>query len=381
MNIMIRHAVIWSCCLLVLGLCGSPSITQAVSHADPVANSYLTITVKSSPTAHFSTALIIEHPRWVDRFRNRSFQRALRTCDLPAAYLTLYADGKTTHYLADEQGYVFDVTGHQLLQVSTETRKLLHSYIHLLSQKHYGEPLMWEEVQSLLPRKAVFDIIDLDTGLRFRAQRRAGSRHADVQPLTYHDTKIMREIYQGKWSWKRRAILVKINNRFIAASMHGMPHGRGALKNGFPGHFCIHFLGSTTHRTKRVDPTHQVMVHKAAGHLADYLDKADPYELVDIFILALNQQDEYLLKQLLPSVLKDDKAAIRNTLTELHYVTKISTLTEEPAHDLLFMQIPVKVQLYWKDRGKETRELIFTLQRHSPVERWSVECDLFSKEN
>ena len=43
---------------------------------------------------------------------------------------------------------------------------------------------------------------------------------------------------------KRRAIIVLIDeNQIIAASMYGrMPHGAGALQNGFPGHFCVHFF-------------------------------------------------------------------------------------------------------------------------------------------
>ena len=57
----------------------------------------------------------------------------------------------------------------------------------------------------------------------------------------------MKTIYNGKWSWKRRAILIITHDQLLAASMHGMPHGAGALKNGFPGHFCVHFYGSTTH--------------------------------------------------------------------------------------------------------------------------------------
>ncbi|MCM3080108.1 hypothetical protein [Brevibacillus invocatus] len=35
-------------------------------------------------------------------------------------------------------------------------------------------------------------VIDLETGQRFQVQRRAGSRHADVQPLTRNDTMILK---------------------------------------------------------------------------------------------------------------------------------------------------------------------------------------------
>lgn len=61
----------------------------------------------------------------------------------------------------------------------------------------------------------------METGLQFQVQRRAGKNHADVQPLTKQDTAVMKQIYQGKWSWKRRAILVRKDDQFLAASMHG----------------------------------------------------------------------------------------------------------------------------------------------------------------
>ena len=68
----------------------------------------------------------------------------------------------------------------------------------------------------------------------------------------------MKSIYGGSWSWNRRPILVKYNGHVYAASMNGMPHGTTTItNNNFPGHFCIHFYGSKTHGTKRVDATHQ----------------------------------------------------------------------------------------------------------------------------
>ena len=103
------------------------------------------------------------------------------------------------------------------------------------------EMLPWEKVNDIIPNQTEFTIIDVDTGLAFRVQRRAGKQHADVQPLTKEDTQMMKKIYHNQWSWKRRAIIVLIDDQMIAASMHGMPHGAGALQNDFPGHFCVHF--------------------------------------------------------------------------------------------------------------------------------------------
>ena len=52
--------------------------------------------------------------------------------------------------------------------------------------------LPWEKANEVLPNKSIFTILDVETGLHFTVQRRAGSNHADVQPLTYQDTKIMK---------------------------------------------------------------------------------------------------------------------------------------------------------------------------------------------
>ncbi|MFS8501624.1 MAG: hypothetical protein FWJ59_07465, partial [Caldicoprobacter sp.] len=61
-------------------------------------------------------------------------------------------------------------------------------------------------------------------------------------------------------------IIVQVNGKKMAASMNGMPHGGSTIaNNNFAGHFCIHFYGSRTHGTNRVDPEHQAAIRIAAG--------------------------------------------------------------------------------------------------------------------
>jgi len=151
---------------------------------------------------------------------------------------------------------------------SSHLQELLQNQFRQLDAElaeKYGELLPWEEVKKIFPLMGYATVIDFDTRLSFRVQRRAGHDHADVQPLTREDTAVMKKIYKGRWSWERKAILVEINGRRIAASMHGMPHGAGAIqKNQFPGHFCIHFYNSLTH-SHNMDPDHMRMVLRAAG--------------------------------------------------------------------------------------------------------------------
>lgn len=142
--------------------------------------------------------------------------------------------------------------------------------------------------ENVFTRGAVAKVYDIATGLSFNARRTYGYNHADCEPLTAKDTQIMKKIYGGDWSWSRRAVIVTVGGKKLAASMAGMPHaglenvkanryvtsrsggyGRGvnldAVKNNsMSGHFDIHFLRSRTHGTNRVDPKHQAAVKKAA---------------------------------------------------------------------------------------------------------------------
>lgn len=129
------------------------------------------------------------------------------------------------------------------------------------------ELLHWSEAQKLYPSFGTARVIDVETGRSFNVQRYYGSLHADSEPASAEDAKIMREIFGGSWSWERRAIIVEIDGRQIAASMNGQPHGSGAVTgNGFDGHFCIHFLGSRLHLNGKLDPEHHEKVMVAAGY-------------------------------------------------------------------------------------------------------------------
>jgi hypothetical protein len=240
------------------------------------------------------------------------------------------------------------------------------------------EMLNWKEVNQILPKYTKFTVMDVETGKKFKVQRRAGSHHADVQPLTSKDTKVMKRIYGGKWSWKRRAIIVIHKDQWIAGSMHGMPHGAGALANNFPGHFCIHFYGSTTHRTNSMDLSHMLMVLKASGKLNQYLGKANPYEVINAYVAGLKQQDALITSQasLQQIKWKPILAVIENI--------RISRMEFLPAEDLtneISLDVPIDVDWYIKDRGRRSFRGDIHLIRFSPMDAWKVDSQDFLKEN
>ena len=117
---------------------------------------------------------------------------------------------------------------------------------------------------TVIPRGATFTVKDVLTGKTFKCKRLYGSRHMDTEPLNSEATETIRKIYGGSWSWGRRAVLVLYKGHVYAGSMNGMPHGNCSIKNnGFDGHFCIHFTGSMTHGSKKVDSAHQNAVKRA----------------------------------------------------------------------------------------------------------------------
>lgn len=118
-------------------------------------------------------------------------------------------------------------------------------------------------------------VIDCKTLKEYNVVRTGGYNHADVETLTKEDTETFYSIYDYMWSWERRPVWVEINGVFFAASINGMPHSYSHIENNnLAGHTCIHFLGSKTHGTKKVDEAHQSAIAYAYANsdkLINYL--------------------------------------------------------------------------------------------------------------
>ncbi|EKP93754.1 hypothetical protein [Thermaerobacter subterraneus] len=182
-----------------------------------------------------------------------------------------------------QQGYL-DRTGPLWAALEPVTRRLAADL--------FGEPLPWAEVDRLWPWDAVAQLRDLETGRTLRVSRYGGYQHADAEPLTREDTAVLRSLYGGSWSWRRRAVVLEVAGRKIAASINGMPHGdQVVVGNGFDGHFCVHTLASTTHVGDRVDPGHHLMVLKSSGQLAAHLQAAPPHVAATWLWVALANGD------------------------------------------------------------------------------------------
>ena len=148
---------------------------------------------------------------------------------------------------------------------SATLKKIESAVASANSGKMTTERLDWfNGGKNIIPNGAVFQIKDVSTGLIFTARRQSGGSHMDAEPLTAEDTAILKKINGGTFSWRRRAVLVKYNGHVYAASIYSEPHGTNTiLDNNFDGQFCLHFYGSKTHGTDRVDADHQKCVEQA----------------------------------------------------------------------------------------------------------------------
>ncbi|MFC0236257.1 hypothetical protein [Fictibacillus phosphorivorans] len=233
-----------------------------------------------------------------------------------------------------------------------------------------GEVVEWEKVNKLLPKGATFKVVDLETGFYFQVQRRAGNKHADVQPLTRDDTAVLKHLYNDKWSWNRRAILIPVKGRMLAGSMHGMPHGAGALENGFPGHFCIHFLGSSTHRSRNIDPSHQFMILKAGGQLSKYAAGASAKQAVSMFLVGMKQQDIKIATPVLNKTLLEDATVTElfKGITSMQYEIRSPSTRYPP---VVRTEIRARVKKY-DDNGLQTDTFTFLMERKSMTDGWKI---------
>lgn len=236
---------------------------------------------------------------------------------------------------------------------------------------YHIEMLQWDKVNDLLPKYSKFHVLDTESGRLFEVQRRAGANHADVQPLTARDTKIMKEIYSGKWSWRRRAIIVMTKDRWIAASMHGMPHGAGALPNNFPGHFCIHFYGSTTHRTNEMDLSHKLMIYKAGGRLYPYLTFAPAQEVINSFISGLKEHDEHIA-----GFLSQHPVPWKKIMPKIENA-KITDVKVPADQTDLMLEVPIKLEWYLQNEGRQNFSGKMVLVKFSPAGPWKVDAIQF----
>lgn len=115
----------------------------------------------------------------------------------------------------------------------------------------YGKPLHWFlDGQYILKRNTNILVTDTASGKSFKAVIMGGMNHADIEPLTPADTKVMKALFKS-WTWTPRPVSVHFNGMNIAGSLSGMPHSFDTTpKNGVSGHFDLYLRESKPHNPK-----------------------------------------------------------------------------------------------------------------------------------
>lgn len=294
-----------------------------------------------------------------------------RSCTQGRYKIILHRAENETTYIFDKIDQLFDLgTGKWL--VLQDGGKCLEPWVTKLELKNpYGEFLAWGEVMNIFCKYDKARVVDFDTGISFNVQRRAGSNHADVQPLTAEDSANMKTIYGGRWSWKRRAIIMEVKGRRLAASMNGMPHGAGAITgNNFRGHFCIHFRDSKTHSNEEND-AHQLMVWKAAGKLDEMLAGAGPEKIIRTMLVAVEQSDSAVAARLFLAGSQKEQQAIAHRLDSIKWLAAAEI--SKAGGDAKFRNYSLTVSYGLSDGTQySNRKVSLTLVRDSGKIPWKV---------
>lgn len=292
----------------------------------------------------------------------------------PYWYLVLqFGGGGRTELLLSYNFEMFE-PGLRRFWINPPLKAHLERVVARIHDGLFGERLEWEQVDALFPRGGAARVTDLETGKSFQVRRRGGYLHTDIEPSTRRDTDTMKEIYGGRWSWLRRAVIVEVGGRRIAGSMNGMPHGGGQISsNDFPGHSCIHFYQSRVHKSHRVDPDHQLMVLKAAGLLASTLDTATPVELVTWLLVGLNSRDRVTYRYAVRKFQGEQWAALTGKLGRVQ-ATHARLVRE--SGDRVTVEVDVTVEhRTGASRGLYQRKVPLEVVRSRPGGPWKVEPD------
>jgi hypothetical protein len=346
--------------------------------AEILRNNTIHLIVRSSPNAVYETRLDMEDTTIARALKNAKKEVSSFSPYLTDIYITLTQGQQEIYYRLEQSGNLWNTAESELLILPKKISSKLLNAASILKSHHYGKLIAWEDAELILPRKSIFSIKDIETGLSFRVQRRAGSDHADVQPLTKEDTKIMKQIYDGHWSWKRKAILVYSDDMQIAASMNGKPHGGDGIPgNDFSGHFCVHFLNSTTHRSVIPDLAHQLMVQKAAGNLRPFFDSASPQLLAESLVEAMDHKDSEMIRLVTEGATFEKSGLLFQELNSLLSIRTVKQLKLEQ-NETLIAKVELEVEIQRKGRTKQIVAYQFIFNRQSAQTPWCI-LDFFIK--
>lgn len=158
-----------------------------------------------------------------------------------------YADGETPPVVADETTQQTNNTVSDVTLPSGTTKTL----------DWFGA-----QGQALLTANPSLTIYDVTSGVTWSAKYINGKNHADIIPASAVEaSKLTTANIIG--SYVRRPVIVSVNGEKYAGSMYAVGHGETSYCDYFKGVMCIHFTGSMTHGSAKVDDDHQSAIQSA----------------------------------------------------------------------------------------------------------------------
>lgn len=132
--------------------------------------------------------------------------------------------------------------------------------------RKFGDKLDWSEIDKLIPVGTTFTVVDFNTSTEFQMKRTGGKNHADVESATNADNQTFLKMFGNAFTWEKRPVLVKIENKVYAASLFGYPHGQDTIPdNGMSGSTDLYFPGSLSDISNLSDAEHNAKINRAAG--------------------------------------------------------------------------------------------------------------------
>lgn len=125
------------------------------------------------------------------------------------------------------------------------------------------QSLDWYNVGfDLINKNKSITVYDINSGITWGATYINGKNHADIIPASQADAqKLVNNKITG--DYVRRPVVVTIAGQKYAGSMYAVGHGNTSYCNYFSGVMCIHFTGSQTHGSQKVDTDHQNAIGQA----------------------------------------------------------------------------------------------------------------------
>lgn len=205
-------------------------------------------------------------------------------------------------YMFTTPDIVFDVKNGRSLKAAAQLSRILRvASDELRRRSPFGEMLDWGDVAERFGIGDEAMVKDSDSGKTFHVRRTGGYSHAEIEPLSTKDSAVVKSLYGGRWSWKRRAVVVETGGLKIAGSLVGTPHGTDEIAdNDCYGSLGLYFSGRLMER--HINLSHLVMIWKAAGRIEEELRGLTPEKTVMVLFTALDQADAKGLRQMvLPS--------------------------------------------------------------------------------